>query len=250
MRKIFNSEAHENAFRKDGYLVLDFVSPKEADALHKFYLDNELENKEAFFTTTSPLDIPYRIKMDQGIRQITDLKIAELFVDYETLYASFIIKKRGFKGKIGLHADWQFVEEPAYSAINIWIALTDLSHRTGTLKVIPGSQNDVQQLRGPNYMLAEEHYAKEQQLKTLPLKKGQAVIYDARLLHASANNLLKDKRIAASALVVPKEAEIWYHYFDEKNNQVPLHSHKVTKHFYLENCNFKAKNGIWEYVSP
>jgi ectoine hydroxylase-related dioxygenase (phytanoyl-CoA dioxygenase family) len=250
MRKIFKSDTLENSFRKDGYLVVDFISPIAAEALQKFYLQNESSIGDTFFTTTSTLDTAYRVKMDQHIRQVTDTKIAELFLDYETLYASFIIKKRGFKGKIGLHADWQFVEEPELSAINIWIALSDLNKNTGTLKVIPGSHDQVQQLRGPNYKLEEKHYARTSELKTLPLKKGQAVIYDARLLHASSNNLFKEKRIAASALVVPKEASIWYYYFDEKNIHQPLHSHQVNKQFYLEKCNFKANNGIWEYVSP
>lgn len=246
MRKIFTSEINEAAFRKEGFVVADFLSLEEADEFKQFYLENDLNLEDAFFTTNSTMDVDYRKKMDGFIKSKTNEKIDSIFVEYETLYASFIIKKRSFKGTIGLHADWQFVQEPEYSALNIWIALSDLNKNSGTLKVVPGSHNKVNQLRGPNYKLDDGLYKFQKSLKTIPLKKGQAIIYDARLLHASSNNLLKNKRIAASALVVPKEASVWYHYFDVANTTKPVKSIEVDKSFYLEKCNFKAVNGIWE----
>jgi hypothetical protein len=56
MRKIFKSDTLEDSFRTDGYLVVDFISPIAADALQKFYLQNESSIGDTFFTTTSTLD--------------------------------------------------------------------------------------------------------------------------------------------------------------------------------------------------
>ena len=224
---------------------MDLIATKKADDLKAFYLANEYETTEHFFTTTSTNNIAYRKKMDAFIRTSIQNEIDDLFKNYTNLYSSFIVKKRGFKGKIGLHADWQFVEEPQFSAINIWIALSDLNKNSATLKVVPASYKLVNQMRGPNYVLDKSLYSYQDKLKTIPLKKGQAIIYDTRLLHASSNNLLHKKRIVASALVVPEEAPILYNYFNA-NDTTKFSSNVVDKNFYLEKCNFKAVNGVWE----
>ena len=250
MRKTFKNDLKETQFKKDGYVIVDLLSESEADYLRNFFQENEKKAKRVFYTTTSTLDKDYRLKMDSAIRRVTHEKLNTLLVDYEVLYASYIVKKRGFKARIDLHADWQFTEEPTFPAMNVWIALNDLRLRSGTLKVVPASHKLVDQLRGPNYRLKSELYKQEDNLVTLPLKKGQAVIYDIRLLHASANNLLKDKRIVASALVVPKEAPSIYHYFNEKIPEQPEFIHEVDRKFYIEKCDFTANNDVWNYTKP
>ena len=250
MRKIFHDDLKETQFKKEGFVVVDFISEADADYLRNFFRDNEIATERTFYTTTSTLDKDYRLKMDNAVRQVTNEKLSSLLIDYEVLYACYIVKKRGFKAKIGMHADWQFTEEPTFPAMHVWIALNNLTLRSGTLKVVPASHNLVDQLRGPNFQLKSELYKQEDNLVTLSVKKGQAVIYDIRLLHASENNLLKDKRIVASALVVPKEAPSNYYFFNAQDPEQPEIVHEVDRRFYIEKCDFTPVNQIWNYTNP
>lgn len=251
MRRIFEKDGMNSEFRTNGFLVQNLLSEEQARDLRTAFERHCGRGSESpFYTTTASPDIRYRKLNDRIIRNMVAPAVTKLFDGYEILYASFIIKRRGFRGKIGLHADWQFVEEPEYSAINIWIALQDVGPFSGTLKVIPGSHRYVNQSRGPNYKLDEKHFDRSAKLVTVPLRKGQAIIYDSRLLHASANNLLIRRRIVASALVVPREATILYQFFDPVSPHRMAHRHEVDRNFYLERCDFTPHQGIWKYVDP
>ena len=115
---------------------------------------------------------------------------------------------------------------------------------------MPGSHLEVSQIRGPNYQLDPIFNAQTSRLKTVPLTKGQAIIYDTRSLHASTANLFKSSRIVASSLVIPAEAEAKYYYFDPELSEKPMHEHDVSRLFYLENCHFNRTKKGWLYSVP
>lgn len=251
MRAVFKDTVVDEQFKKDGFAVVNLLSTAAADNLLAAGLSNKHAANESFYTTIGDPVLQNRLLADKTIRTLIDGPLKNLLIDFDILYSTFITKKRGVNGKIGLHADWQFVEEPTFISINTWIALHDTGFWNGGLRVVKGSHTEVNQHRGPNYLLNSAVVSKQKNKPQLvTLKKGQAVLYDSRLLHASGYNIASAVRVAASALLIPKEAEPVYIYFKPGQSSEPYYNKTVPRNFYLEQCNFRKENGFWSFTSP
>ncbi|MBK7503749.1 MAG: phytanoyl-CoA dioxygenase family protein [Bacteroidetes bacterium] len=65
----------------------------------------------------------------------------------------------------------------------------------------------------------EEERAKfESHLITLPLKSGEAFVFNQKLMHASWPNKSMENRLALTIGLVPKAADLFMLYFDKNKN--------------------------------
>lgn len=247
IRPIFKNPGLDKAFKEDGYVVLNMLEP---DAIHKLLSYGKgLKNAKTadFYTTIS--DDKVRVEADNLIRQFAEPAINKRLANFDLLFATFMTKRRSIGGKIGMHVDWQFVEEPQFLSINTWIALHDINFWSGGLQVIPQTHKAIIQLRGPNYIFFNS-FKTTLKPKKITLKAGQAIMYDSRLLHASGYNFLMNMRVVASALLIPAEAEPVYVFFNPDDSTKPYYMKKVSKDFYLHKCSFGKVNNIWPFSNP
>lgn len=106
----------------------------------------------------------------------------------------------------------------------------------GCLRVVPGSHRFRDEVvpngaSGKNFWpfagIATE--LKEKYLREIPMKAGEAIIYDSRLLHSSGGAHLQHDRVVAAAVVIPREAPL-LHYF--MVSQTELDVFEVEDDFY------------------
>lgn len=241
MRQVFSSDAHERQFRHDGYVVIDLLDAAAADRIWAFYAEH--------FTTRRPVvdfarDLPYYISVfdaDPDHKRAVDALIsgqvtealAGTLIDYEVFSSNFMIKFAG-DGQIEAHQDFNFVDESRFTAFNLWCPLVDTDARNGALSVIPGSHRVFQTQRGPNLPKALTEYNEllRRYMTRLTLTRGQAVIFDHRLIHYSPPNHSDAPRVAIQSVLKPVEAAAIHCVFDPVGGLV--NAHRIDQAFVLD----------------
>jgi ectoine hydroxylase-related dioxygenase (phytanoyl-CoA dioxygenase family) len=80
------------------------------------------------------------------------------------------------------------------------------------MQVIEGSHLLSKALRGPSLSISFEDIDLVPFLKTIPLKAGEAIIFNHSLLHASHSNLSNEERVAVTFGLTHKEAQLLMYY--------------------------------------
>jgi len=233
-KKIFLDQALQSEFEKKGFVRFPFLTNDEVDNLKEFYAQNPSVFEKGFHPTMFNPDIDYRIKMDEKIREITQPKL-DLFLErYRALYGNFMLKEPGEESAMKLHQDWTYVDENKSQSLAIWFPLIDLNDTNGVLQLISGSQHINNIIRGPGIFepYNEVHnYLIENCLESVYLKAGEAIVWDHRVLHCSPPNLSSDKRISVTAILVPKEEEVFHYWQADELSRIEKFS--VNNDFFM-----------------
>jgi beta-hydroxylase len=131
---------------------------------------------------------------------------------YRPFMSSFLVKWPGPGSDLYVHRDTTYVEEERYRSISFWVALDDSDDTLGNgpLLVLPGSHHDADEYRGTN--VDPGHRPHDDELRTrmvaVPVRAGDVVVMDNRLLHCSGTNDTDRPRVAAAGALVPAEADL------------------------------------------
>lgn len=254
MQKILIEDELNEHFCSKGYVIADFIPPSILKELQLFYKKNSPENIEGFHTTHFSKNTEYKKIINDGILAILRPTIENILYDHVAIFANFMIKDGHGQNAMPLHADWTYVEEPHDISLSMWIPLVDTNIQNGCLGIIPYSQYLSSAIRGPR--IIQSYPESEKKLinkmgKLLPLKSGQAIFYDHRLLHYSTPNSSNEPRPAINISIVPKNRNI-IHYTCPIGEKL-IHKYSVEDlSFYINYNNFEIpKLGIPStYISP
>ncbi|MGZ5247686.1 MAG: phytanoyl-CoA dioxygenase family protein, partial [Flavitalea sp.] len=242
MRQIFKSADKEKFFRKYGYIIFELLDQKAMEEISAFYEHEFIAKREVFsFAESLPYyisifdaDTIHKKKVDELISHYVKTGTEQEMINYEVFYSNFMIKFPG-DGQIEAHQDFNFVDESIHTAFNLWCPLVDTNEENGGLFVIPGSHNVFRTQRGPNFPNALTKY--NQMLKRyaqlVPLKRGQAIVFDHKLIHYSTPNHTSIVRLAIQSVLKPSETDAFHYLFDEQKNQVK--ALRIDKNFILNN---------------
>jgi hypothetical protein len=217
----FKDAKQQAVFDKEGFIKVPFLNAAQVDEVVKLF--NETRQQHATVATlhhtTTDTYLPDLIyKVDAKIKEVFAPELEKIFTNYKTLVGSFHIKEPGPGSATGTHQDPTFVDEPKYSSANIWVALHDIDTHNGNLFFVNGSNKAITSLRvTPNHpSYYQSFYQSLPGLSTqVPLKKGEAVIFNNATIHGATDNLSNDIRLACTMLVCNKEAD-WLLYYQER----------------------------------
>ena len=243
LQQILRDEQLDKKLLEEGYVVIPFLSANEVSSLTNFYYENHPQQTEGMYATAHVPDISFRMKMNDFIKQNFARTIEETFVNCNPLGGSFIAKGKGTRGTINPHQDWNIVDEEKFRSFNIWVPLVDLNENNGVIKILPRSHVWLKSYRSANINSAYEAVNDLLWQKMIPLfmKRGEALIYDHRLLHASGENFSNELRLAAVYGIIPQEAEmLYYHKADENTVEV----FESNPEFFLYGNIFEGPKGL------
>lgn len=221
--RIFENKVLNETFLKNGYVTGDFIPLHILDQLNDFYQNHQPKNYEGFHTTHFSTDTEYKKQVNDGIIQIIQPILDTYLEEYIPVFANFMLKTGGGNNPMPLHADWTYVYEPEYISIAMWIPLVDTTPQNSCLGVIPYSQHLSKNIRGPKITQVLPPYDEiliKKAGKLLPMKAGQAVIYDHRLLHYSPANKTDFVRPALNISIVPQKAKLIHYTCPEGSTQI------------------------------
>lgn len=173
------------AFERDGFLVLP--QALSGDAL------TEIQEAARELARSEPSEVGFRVWHERALfrraafrrvfecRELLEAQIALLGDDAQML-ALDLLMTRPQNGGIGWHRDVTFVCNKTLS-INSGIYLQDMTPECGPLRVVPGSHRREENLsQNPDGVLE------------VPVRAGDAVLFDAGLWHAgNLNNSSHDR---------------------------------------------------------
>ena len=222
MRHIFKNPDYEEPFERLGYVKVPFLSPEQIEFLLDFYHNNDTDTSGLrFHSTMFSKDPDYRRKVDKTIKDLTGDLTNQYLIDFKPLFANFITKEPGEASEVGLHQDWDFVDERHFDSVNYWCPLVDITEETGLFYVLEGSHRIFREIRmSPhNYIFTDLEDIIRRYAKPFTLKAGEAILYNNAVLHFSKPNLSNHIRIAIGSALIPNEAQGYHYYMDQEQTE-------------------------------
>jgi len=225
----------------NGFVVLDVFTEKEIQFFMTLFNEFSEEITEDFHSSHFSDKRTYKRKVNSEINQIFKQKTDEILEKYEPIFSNFMVKKASSTYSMPLHADWTYVDESLYRSISCWIPLVDTTKENGALGVIPYSHLFKTNFRGPRIPSPfhdNNEFIIQKYGKVIPMKKGQCIFYDHRLLHFSQPNNSDKIRPAINIVFTPKEANI-YHFLQTETSSETLKFTVSDLAFFTEYEHFK-----------
>ncbi len=219
-----------------GYLIEPFLDNAEIEALKQLYRETTPEVPSDFYISAFAKDPEVKRRILEGISHVVQHKLKVLAPGYRILLASFATKKaKSLHGTQGLHSDYSLVDHSRHLGPNLWCPLSDVDNRNGCLCVVEGSQilghigsspPAPSPYRGVLGKL-ESKYKIE-----VPMAAGYAFLFDARLLHASGENITDLDRTSLLFSLVPENASALLYQWNARQPE-KLEVYEVDNEFIL-----------------
>lgn len=222
MRTVFCDKALENNLTHKGYAIIhQLLNPEELRELELFIEHNPLNDSRLFTISNWNKDKEYSKKINNQIIKVLSPAANRYISNYRPVMGVLAFKQPGTNSALPMHQDWSLVDEEKYRSVSIWVAVTEMNEETGTIQIIKGSHKYANYPRGINtgYSFSNvQHYLEANHAENIYLKKGDAIIFDHRLIHGSAINNSNEIRIAAVLALIPSEAA-FIHYYKSKGKE-------------------------------
>jgi ectoine hydroxylase-related dioxygenase (phytanoyl-CoA dioxygenase family) len=243
MEPVFNSPLLQKKFERNGYVfveqLLDTNALRELRALFEKYKTRFVG---AFHTSHFSDDVNYKQEVNDTIAKVVFDKAAALLHNYTPLFGNFMIKNPNPAAGMDLHADWTYVDETKHTSVAIWVPLIDVNDHNGCFGLIEGSHKVTNLIRGPLIQQSarnRDHIWEKKYGKLMPMKAGDAIIYNHRLLHYSHPNKSNAVRPAINLSLAPVGAKIIHYCMPEGTNEILLY-HVPSSNFYIQYTHFQT----------
>lgn len=197
---------------KEGFVIKEILSENQLSELQHLYSELHSIDQEGggMFYSVYSQNLDYRKSIHDKIGLILQSVLEEHFINYRVLLNSFVVKASGNKSEFYLHQDTTGLDEWKYSPLNLWIPLDDVDEKNGCLGVVPRSHGFFTPYRSISFPAPFDEIQNEvkRYLKPIRMKKGEALIFDNRLVHNSYINQSGKTRVAVVCGLFPKEAKL------------------------------------------
>jgi ectoine hydroxylase-related dioxygenase (phytanoyl-CoA dioxygenase family)/4-hydroxybenzoate polyprenyltransferase len=229
----------QKELEENGYVVIDrFLSETELQDLQEFDSTHPRPEDIANGTTINTSDLSYRQQVNQKLTPIVNPKLTSLLPGYRTAFCTWYRKSpNSATNATPLHQDPSLTDETETLSYGIWCPLMDVTPENGCLSVVKGSHHLNSKPR-PFYpfspfpydstlaSLIQEHY-----LTHIPLKAGQAILYDRRLFHGASPNTQDRERVALTCIIALQNTLTHFAYLESAESET-LECFAVEDDFY------------------
>ena len=227
MTDIFADPSRQREFVRDGYTIVRLMSDEEARALDAEIRTLELGDgfarnsdrfSEPYHATYFDEDKDYRRRAYAFARAAMVERVGRALCGYRMIAGGFVAKRPG-DGAVPLHRDWTLTEDPRDITLNVWCPLVDTDEVNGTLRLVVGSHKLVPNIETAHitpYFAAYGPALKEMS-RAVPVKAGEALVFDSGALHWSAANRSDRPRTAILSTWIPQASRTVFYALDRNS---------------------------------
>jgi ectoine hydroxylase-related dioxygenase (phytanoyl-CoA dioxygenase family) len=212
----------QRQFEEQGYVVVPLFSVEQAEGLRRDVMTLR-GGAPLQPTTAAGAALEYHSSFmdgDQSWRRASFELLAgrmgpaaaRFVPDYVPLMGGVLAKPPG-AGKVGLHRDWTLLRNAGAVSLNLWCPFLDVDDTNGALRVVPRTQRLFGDIAAPHAPFPWSAFADRliADSRAVPLRAGEAIVYDDSLLHWSKPNLRETVRLAAGLAFIPRsETPVFY----------------------------------------
>ncbi|MDB5282615.1 MAG: hypothetical protein JWO06_1690 [Bacteroidota bacterium] len=247
MRTIFKDPALQKQYNEEGYVLVDLLSESEVNDLKEYYntLNNDHIPFYGFHVSLDNANPDFVTGVMGKIKSVITKHADELFEDYKIFTSSYVVKEKNPIGVVPPHQDWSFTDEAAgFTSSTVWAALVDTNLLNGAMGVVVGSHKYFDHHRAspaPQFKtpLDTHVFSIFPYLKLIPMKAGQALIFDNRTVHASPPNISDATRLAVGFGVTQSDAPLYHFHMQHESGGKKLEKYEVDDYFYTHYNNGK-----------
>ncbi|MFZ4434461.1 MAG: phytanoyl-CoA dioxygenase family protein [Microthrixaceae bacterium] len=216
--QVGQAEAVIGELSDQGFTSRPFLGASVVDQLLELVAELDLAPDHDFFASSNDLDGAAAQRVAARITSLVTPALADLLPDHDLFLASVLTKGRGPGSRVSFHQDLTYTDERHHRATLLWVPLCDVDARNGALAVIPGSHRWTDGCRpgGLDPLPTEPHQDTLARLaRVVPLRAGDALLYDAATVHGSGINTGTEPRPAIGLATVPRGAELVHVHRDD-----------------------------------
>jgi hypothetical protein len=242
IKHIFNINDLNLEFDKNGFVLLKNHSKlnisslsKKYFELHELYINNQTSNDSSYDLSFFTLNPQIKEKIFSEIWDNLKEFIETILPDYEPLIINMFNKKPG-GGEVPIHQNWTFVDESKFTSVSVWIPLTKVNHKNGTLEVVKGTHKEISLHRSPTIpwvFKGFEEELKKEWMTPLNIEIGDIAIIDDSIIHYSSNNNSDKDRPSLQLILKPKKADA-IHYLGDNGQTKDLKVFKVNSNYFFD----------------
>lgn len=208
--------------RDQGFAVVRLIDDGAVrDLRHAFHALDIDPPAGGFHATMHLDDADRKHAISEDLKGVLGPAIGRILPDHAPLFANFIVKYPHNTHQVGIHRDWTYVDEARHRSVNVWTALADTDQRNGCLWAVAGSHRDAG-LRATPFDV-DEFAGREETIHAasvaVPLRAGEALVYDSALIHYSLRNETDAPRPAVGCVCIP-EGAMPVHWFREPDGRL------------------------------
>lgn len=246
-------------YRKQGYVVIPGAAQEEdMQCIRQAY--EQIRSMPDFYEAPGFITSPnYGLEVQQAAHDILRQATAGIFprlfhmdaITYDLLNV-LVIKFNNPGSELFPHQDVPIVDERTGSTTFTWVPTEDIDEHNGHLMAIPGSHiwGAWQRTHNQQFSPLQKHRRLLlRYMKPIFLKKGDVVLFDCALVHASAPNLSKKVRIAMNASVVSASAELIHYQTGNSAKRGYIEKYRIDRSFF-ENGHYLNPNNVPDRFHP
>ncbi|MCS6935182.1 MAG: phytanoyl-CoA dioxygenase family protein [Chitinophagales bacterium] len=228
---LFKDEKLQRLFDLNGYVIVPFLQEQQVRELRDYFFATHPQIPDGFYSSSFNHDAGHKKSINEKIESVLHWQVAAYFNNIKKLGSCFLCKRPGPSSAMPIHQDWTVVDEPNYDSVTIWIPLQDVDETNGAMQVVEGSHRFSVALRAPSLEdpLRDIQAELREDLKTLPMKAGEALIFSHALIHASPPNMREEPRIVVTYGLVDNGASLMFYHKSENGK---IEQYKVGEDFF------------------
>lgn len=251
-----DKEKHEHYLTHGWCVIENVVLQEEIDSfmhtfeeiskLEGFELDKNLLNSGRLFNPE------IRKKTQDVINLNTKTILPRMFqmdkVDNHT-GGAYQVKPAHVNSDLLIHQDSTVIDEEKDYCLFIWIPFCDITMENGPISFLPGSHlwGNMQRSLGVPWQFRGHIPTLYKYVKPVTLRKGDVIVFDPAVIHASAPNLSKEIRHAITITVLRKDYKLIYYFRNKEIDDSLIEKYEVDETFYY-GYDFVSKpdESIWK----
>ncbi|QIZ73477.1 phytanoyl-CoA dioxygenase family protein [Oxynema aestuarii] len=234
--------AMQQQLETEGYVVLEnFLTPDELEDLRELVSTDPLpENADnlSSYTLFSKSDPVFRQHHSDRLKAIVNPKLTPLLPNHRAAFCTWYRKSPNSAiNATPLHQDPSLTDETETLSYGIWCPLMDVTPENGCLSVVKGS-HPLNSKPRPFYPFSPFPYdstlaslIQDRYLTPIPLKAGQAILYDRRLFHGASPNTQDRERVALTCIIALQNTLTHFAYLESAESET-LECFAVEDDFY------------------